>query len=79
MKYITEQWHVVVLSELLFTWLCLVEGFSGTDSVSGIDSDVAVSSESSSGSDTSMPTPHIYEPSCTESDSSTKHFTSSDD
>ena len=55
------------------------EGFSDTDIVSGTDSEDTASSESSPDSDTSMPTPHFYQPSGTESDSSSEHSTSSDD
>ena len=40
------------------TKLCLTDRFSG-----GTDSEDAESSEGSSGSNISMPTPHIYEPS----------------
>ena len=55
------------------------EGFRGTDSICGTDGEDAASSESSPGYETSMPTPLIYEPSVTESDSSFEHSTSSDD
>ena len=51
------------------------EGFSGTDSICGTDSEDAASSESLPGYETPMPN----EPSGTESDSSFEYSTSSDD